>query len=216
MSPASSTRPYGACSYVWAIRRATAIALRRPEPLSPSKANDTSSSAVTQACGGSVTSGGRPGRKSSRQRTRFHSHVHGLVSWSPGDLRGRRGLPASGGREAADPQLRGRLLRLRHGLAAIGHRHQPRHLDRGLEREPATVGRRRVGADPGAVAIEGDDLAPPPVIEPPPADGPQGLALDGLYLGTVKPRAAVIGRADSRAPRSRDRAARPRRRRGCG
>src|ERR671911_1089767 len=109
MSPASSTRPYGACSYVWAIRRATAIALRRPEPLSPSTANDTSSSAVTQACGLSDTSGGRPGRKSSRQRTRFHSHVHGLVSWSPGDLRslGVVGHPASGGREAADPQLLG-------------------------------------------------------------------------------------------------------------
>src|SRR5918995_3219879 len=125
MSPASSTRPYGACSYVRAIRRATAIALRRPEPLSPSTAKDTSSSAVTQACGGSDTSGGRPGRKSSRQRTRFHSHVHGLVSWSPGDLR---------------------------GLGVVGH--------------PASGGRE--------------------------ADGPQGLALDGLYLETVEPRAAAI------------------------
>ena len=60
------------------------------------------------------------------------------------------GMAASGGRDAAAPRLWSGRLRFRHWLAAIGHRHQPRHLDHGLERESATVGRLRVEADSGA------------------------------------------------------------------
>src|SRR4029453_1472397 len=101
------------------------MALRRPDPLSPNTAKDTSPAVSVQARGSRVTSGGLPEMKSSRQRTRFQREASGVV-----------GL---GGGEAGDAELGRRLRRLLGRLAAVGDREGSCDLHRRLERQALPV-----------------------------------------------------------------------------